>query len=187
MQAVDCGSMSRSIGFEAIAAADARLLILGTLPSQESLKQRQYYAKKANAFWWIIDEIFGVSATATYDERMAALKANSVALWDVCASADRAGSLDSAIVAQSVAPNDFASFFAAHREIRLICFNGQPAERLYRRAVLPLLAPPASTIPRRILPSTSPAHAGMRREEKLRRWREALEMVEPRAFPACVR
>jgi hypoxanthine-DNA glycosylase len=66
-------------------------------------------------------------------------------------------------------PNDFASFFEAHQNIELICFNGQNAEKLFRRYVEPNMA-----IPHKVLPSTSPAYAGMVFVEKLARWREAL-------------
>jgi hypoxanthine-DNA glycosylase len=97
-----------------------------------------------------------------------------IALWDVCASAERVGSLDSSILVASVVPNDFRVFLHAHGDIRLICFNGGGAERLFGRLVLPRLAASQARIPRVRLPSTSPAHAGMKGDEKLRLWRDAL-------------
>jgi G:T/U-mismatch repair DNA glycosylase len=51
-----------------------------------------------------------------------------------------------------------------------MCFNGQPAGKLFRRnapAGLP-------AIRQTVLPSTSPAHASMPFEAKLSRWSEAL-------------
>ncbi len=160
--------MAQSACFDAVSAEDARVLILGTLPGAESLRRQQYYAKKENSFWNIMGALFGASPERPYEDRLRLLKQRGVALWDVCATAERVGSLDSNIKAPVA--NDFPSFFRAHKRIELICFNGQPAEKLFRRhasAGLPV-------IHQMVLPSTSPAHARMRFEEKLSRWREAL-------------
>jgi TDG/mug DNA glycosylase family protein len=95
-----------------------------------------------------------------------------VALWDVCASAHRVGSLDSAI--KHHAANDFESFFAAHPHIGLVCFNGQKAAALYRKSVLGTLPPELRRLPSEVLPSTSPANARVSYEEKLRQWSSVL-------------
>jgi hypoxanthine-DNA glycosylase len=93
----------------------------------------------------------------------------------VCAAAQRPGSLDSSIVHSSVVPNDLGAFIASHPDISLICFNGGKAADLYRRLVLPGLPPAARAIRTETLPSTSPAHAAMRFEEKLTRWVAVLQ------------
>jgi hypoxanthine-DNA glycosylase len=95
-------------------------------------------------------------------------------VWDVLAAGERAGSLDSAIVRDSMVVNDFAGFFAVHGDVRAICFNGAKAAELYRRRVLPALTPPAADLPTLRLPSTSPAHAALRFDAKLERWATAL-------------
>jgi hypoxanthine-DNA glycosylase len=100
---------------------------------------------------------------------------NGIALWDVCAAAQRPGSLDAAIVHSSVVPNDFAAFIEAHPDIGLICFNGGKAAELYRRRVLPGLPVTLRAIRTETLPSTSPAHAAMPFEEKLMRWTTVLK------------
>jgi G:T/U-mismatch repair DNA glycosylase len=69
-----------------------------------------------------------------------------------------------------VVPNDFAGFFAAHRELRFVCFNGQAAAELCRRQVLPGLPVGFQALRYETLPSTSPAHAAMPFEAKLKRW-----------------
>jgi double-stranded uracil-DNA glycosylase len=160
--------MANCVSFEAVSRDDARVLILGTLPGAESLRRQQYYAKKENSFWRIMGELIGASPELPYEDRLSLLKERGVALWDVCASAERVGSLDSSI--RSPVANDFPSFFRSHQRIELICFNGQPAERLFRRSA-PAGLP---AIRQLVLPSTSPAHARMRFEEKLSRWREGL-------------
>jgi TDG/mug DNA glycosylase family protein len=164
--------VSYSVGFQPIVREDARVLILGTLPGAESLAKQQYYAKPQNSFWKIMGELAGAFPALPYEERLERLKSHRIAVWDVCAAADRAGSLDSAIKAPE--PNDFAGFFATHAAIDLICFNGQPAGKLFDRFVRPGLPEGIAVLPRFVLPSTSPAHAGMRFEEKLERWRDAL-------------
>ena len=147
--------LMKSLAFDAVASSDARVLILGTLPSVRSLERREYYAHPRNSFWWIMGELIGI------------------ALWDVCRAAERAGSSDAKIRMDSIEPNDFRAFLARHPRIELICFNGQPAARLFRAIVLPLLAG-LRTIPQRVLDSTSPANARLTREEKLLRWHECL-------------
>jgi G:T/U-mismatch repair DNA glycosylase len=57
--------------------------------------------------------------------------------------------------------------FIARRGISKVFFNGNNAYLFYRRGI--------GEIERRVLPSGSPAYAGMRFEEKLRLWRERLQ------------
>jgi double-stranded uracil-DNA glycosylase len=163
-----------STGFPPVARADARVLILGSLPGAESLRLKQYYANPQNRFWRIMGEIAGAQAELDYEARLERLVQGRIALWDVCASAERMGSLDSSILVASVVPNDFSAFLRAHKGINLICFNGGGAARLFGRLVLPGLDASQAGIPRVRLPSTSPAHAGMKGDEKLRLWRDAI-------------
>jgi double-stranded uracil-DNA glycosylase len=163
----------RSVGFDAIAAPDARVLILGTLPGVKSLEQVEYYAHPRNSFWWIMGELVGASPDLPYQHRLRQLKQSGIALWDVCHAAERSGSSDANILLETVQPNNFNAFLSCHPRIEMICFNGQEAEKLFRRLVLPLPAG-IHPIPLQTLPSTSPANAGMTREEKLLRWQEAL-------------
>jgi len=160
----------RSTGFPPIAAPDARVLILGSLPGAMSLARGEYYAQPRNAFWPIMGQLAGAAPSLPYHERLARLAARRIALWDVCESAFRPGSLDAAIRPDSVVVNDFPAFFAAHPAITLVCFNGAKAVALFGRLAAPV--PPARRV---VLPSTSPAHAGLPFAEKARRWRLALD------------
>lgn len=166
--------MSRIEGFPPLARADARVLVLGSMPSRESLAQGQYYAHPRNAFWPIMTRLFGLRGTA-YAERTAELTACGVAVWDVLQACTRPGSLDSAIDEASIVTNDFAAFFATHRNIRGVFFNGAKAESVYLRRVLPTLDAPAAALPLRRLPSTSPAHASLDLESKATAWRVLVE------------
>jgi hypoxanthine-DNA glycosylase len=161
----------KSRGFPPIAAPDARLLILGSLPGRASLAAQQYYAQPQNAFWRIMGALFGGGPEVPYAERADRLRASGIALWDVCREAVRPGSLDTAIDLATVVPNDFERFFSGHPRIAHVCVNGGAAHRLYVRRVQPLLPEPLSSLPLHLLPSTSPAHASLRFAQKLQRWR----------------
>jgi TDG/mug DNA glycosylase family protein len=162
-------------GFPPIEREDARILILGSAPSVESLKQQQYYAHPRNSFWPILTTLLkGKEITLPYAERVELLRAHRIALWDVMRGCQRPGSLDSAIAPQSIEPNDFERFFLHHREITTLFFNGGKAEEVYRRRVLPRLPEPHSALRQQRLPSTSPAMAALSRGQKLEQWRAIL-------------
>ncbi len=165
--------MANCAGFEAVARHDARILILGSLPGVESLKQQQYYAHRQNSFWKIMAALVGAAPGLPYESRLERLMQHGIAVWDVCASAHRAGSLDANI--QSPVANDLPTFFAAHQAITLLCFNGLAAEKLFRRHIAPDMPRRLSFLPGIALPSTSPAYAAMQLERKLLLWRAALE------------
>jgi hypoxanthine-DNA glycosylase len=131
---------------------------------------QQYYALPRNAFWPIMGRLLEFEPDLPYDRRVATLKKCRIALWDVCASAERAGSLDSSIIKATVRPNDFVTFLSRHRSIRSVYFNGGRAEALYSELVLPRLPVRFQQLEYVSLPSTSPAHAGITLAAKLRRW-----------------
>lgn len=161
-------------GFAALSDTSARVLVLGSMPGVASLQLGQYYGHRRNAFWPIMGAVFGFDAGAIYAQRVAALLAHGVAVWDVLAACERRGSLDADIARASIMANDFSGFFDRHRQIRRVCFNGAMAESLYRRHVLPRVGRQPSLDFLR-LPSTSPAHAGMTMAEK----RVAWQVVHP--------
>lgn len=166
--------MAHVRGFAPISRPDARILILGSMPSRQSLARQQYYAHPRNVFWPILTKLLEIEA-ATYAERVAQLTARGVAVWDVLQACYRSGSLDSAIDDRSIVTNDFPGFFRAHPGVRNVYFNGAKAESLYRKHVRPVLSGAAADLPLRRLPSTSPAHAGMSFGEKLAAWRVVVE------------
>ena len=164
-----------SVGFPPIVGAGARVLVLGSLPGRKSLEMREYYAQPQNAFWRIMGALLGAGPELAYALRLERLCAHGIAVWDVLAAGEREGSsLDAAIVPSTMVVNDFAGFFARHGAIELVCFNGNTAATLFRRRVLPKLPAPAAALEMRVLPSTSPAYASLRFEQKLESWSEAL-------------
>lgn len=147
----------------------ATVLILGSMPGAVSLSQQQYYAHPRNLFWPIMARLAGFSAALPYSERLTALHASGIALWDVIGSCQRSGSLDSAIRQEQV--NDFAGFFARQPKLAVIGFNGAKAWQSFKRQVVPLQVVP-DNITLLQLPSTSPAHAAMGFSEKLQQWHQ---------------
>ncbi len=160
--------------FLPIENADARLLILGSMPGIQSLRQQQYYAHPRNAFWPIMLNLLEQPTTLDYAAKSRCLIEHHIALWDVLQSCIRPGSLDSAIDMKSVAINDFNRFFRQHPHIRAVFFNGQKAEAVFRQRVLPDLDAAFKQLHYQRLPSTSPAHAALSQTEKQRHWRVIL-------------
>jgi TDG/mug DNA glycosylase family protein len=163
--------MEASEGFPPVARSDARILVLGSLPGQRSLAASEYYAHPQNAFWRIMQELFGVAGH--YDERCELLGECKLALWDVLRSSIRPGSLDANIQRDSASANDFKSFLTLHASIEVIAFNGKKAEQLFRAMV-----PKEHYQPVRLvgMPSTSPAYAAMSFAGKLNAWAAGLEL-----------
>jgi double-stranded uracil-DNA glycosylase len=151
-----------------------RVLVLGSMPGARSLRGQQYYAHPQNVFWRIMSELLAFEAHADYERRLAALRAAGIGLWDVLRICDRAGSLDSAIVQDSMEPNDFEKLFAQRPGIARVFFNGMKAEQVFRRMVAPGLPSPVEC---RRLPSTSPTNARYSFGAKLRAWRAVVDVV----------
>lgn len=158
--------MSEVRCFAPAAQAGARVLVLGSMPGEASLCAGEYYAHPRNAFWPLIDDLLGIDRRWPYAQRLAALNATGVALWDVIAGCRRTGSLDAAIVGASIEVNDFAAFFTVHPGIRQIFFNGAAAENAFRRH----LGRRPGWPPTQRLPSTSPAHAALSYAAKRAAW-----------------
>lgn len=159
--------------FPPIAAPDARLLILGSMPGEASLRAQQYYAHPRNLFWRLLGDVLGEPLSdLPYPQRIETLRERGIAVWDVLHSCERTGSLDSAIAPASIRANDFGAFFGDHIAISRVLFNGGFAETAFRRHVHPHLG----TLPLHCqrLPSSSPAHAALDYAAKLARWRAAL-------------
>lgn len=161
-----------------IAGRGARILILGSMPGVASLAAKQYYAHPQNQFWKIIEALYAIERGDPYAERVAALRARRIAVWDVLHSCVREGSLDARI--EDEAANDFRAFFRAHRSVTHVFFNGAKAEASYRRHVRTGIDRPLAgrVLHFARLPSTSPAHAALPYARKLAAWRAILKAEE---------
>ncbi|MGI5310661.1 DNA-deoxyinosine glycosylase [Rheinheimera sp. WS51] len=166
--------IERLQGLAAVSSAQARVLVLGSMPGAISLQQQQYYAHPRNGFWPIMANLAGFPADLAYSERLTALLDAGVAIWDVIGHCQRQGSLDTAIKNEQV--NDFASFFSQHPKLQVIAFNGAKAAQSFKRHVLPLQIVPTE-IALINLPSTSPAYAALSLQEKLKQWQQLKSFI----------
>lgn len=161
-------------GFEPIAAADARVLILGTMPSVRSLQKQQYYGHPQNTFWRILFSLWDRPLPEEYEQRKTFLIEKKIALWDVLMYCEREGSADTEI--EQPVSNDFEGLSLRCPQIKALFFNSHNAEQFYRRLVKP---DPFLSLLKITLPSTSPARA-MSFEKKRALWlplRDTLEKV----------
>lgn len=140
-------------GFAPAVTPQTRALILGSLPGVASVQAAQYYAHPRNAFWPIMGALTGEPLPAmAYDVRLARLKAHGIGLWDVLASAERAGSLDAAIKSPEAA--DLVGLVRSLPHLKAVGFNGALSAKTGRRILSGL-----DHLQLIDLPSTSPAHA----------------------------
>ena len=149
-------------------APDARVLIVGSMPSVKSLADAQYYAHPRNAFWPILFDVFGVTPTDDYEAKKTLILGNGLALWDAAQSCEREGSLDSNM--RDVIYNDFASLYARCPHIHTVLCNGGTAHALFVKS--------GFAGDRRVIrmPSTSPAYT-MPYVRKLEIWKKTLNQV----------
>lgn len=167
--------LSASTGLAPVWRPDARLLILGSLPGQASLKAAQYYAHTRNQFWPLMQALFAIDSRLPYADRLLALQQQQVALWDLIQSAKRSGSLDSAIDPASVRLNDFACLLTQLPHLQAIWLNGGTAYRHWQQLSRQLTLPVGLQV--HALPSTSPAHASQSFAQKLQQWQQAADLL----------
>jgi double-stranded uracil-DNA glycosylase len=141
------------------------------MPGLKSLEMQQYYAHPQNAFWPVMAALFGMPVE-TYAQRVALIKENNLALWDVLKCCERHGSLDMRIDDDTIEVNDFPAFFRKHPSITHVFCNGTKAETEFRKRVLPVLP---DEVRNRLavsrLPSTSPAMASLPKASKIKAWK----------------
>ena len=143
-----------------------RILILGSFPGAASLAAQQYYAHPRNQFWRLLSAITGEDlVTLAYAQRVKRLNAHGIGLWDVIASCERSGSLDSAI--RNAVFNDFAALKRRCPDLSRICFNGKTSGKFSSHFT-------AEGFETLVLPSSSPANAQFSFEHKLAAWQKML-------------
>jgi len=174
MQSLKASAPPRLTGLPPVIDERSRVLVLGSFPSEESLRRQQYYAFARNQFWPIMRELFGIDPRSPYQHRVRALLDRRVAVWDVISRCRRWGSADQAI--QSDEPNALIELISGHAGITHIAFNGGLAAETASKRVPELFRLAGLACHR--MPSTSPAHAGMSFETKLMAWSKISEWLD---------
>ncbi len=151
--------------FPPILDSNTRILFLGSFPSIASFEQSFYYAHPRNAFWSIMEEIFGVIFRDNEDKKRFCIQMG-IGLWDVIGSCERSNSSDSNL--KNIVPNDFMKLLTEYPNIKVIAFTGKKAFDLFQKYFKEL------EIETVLLPSTSPAHAAMTRKDKTILYKEFL-------------
>lgn len=159
-------------GFPPVIDQNTEILILGSLPSDLSIRAGEYYANPQNQFWRIIFAILNDNEPVfQYEDKTRLLLKNKIGLWDVLTQAERVGSLDNNIRQEVL--NDFIRLFEAYPNLKKLAFNGDKAFRLYQRldAGLPKKELVALT-------STSSANTRKIVKMKLREWEICLKIYK---------
>jgi len=155
-------------GLAPIVSGNTALLILGSFPGARSIAQQRYYAHPQNHFWKILQALWpGKPLPAgedSYEKRSAWLLDRGLGVWDVYASCEREGSLDSAI--RDPVANDIASLRLPR--LAAIAHNGAESFRHARHTQ-------ALGVPVHRLPSSSAANASWPFDRKVEAWREVFE------------
>ncbi|HEY6869629.1 MAG TPA: DNA-deoxyinosine glycosylase [Novosphingobium sp.] len=167
----DNSGPARKHAFAPVVAGDTRVLVLGSLPGEASLAAARYYAHPRNQFWMLMGAVLGRDdlPALPYEDRLDALLGAGIGLWDTIASAQRAGSLDTALRAIEAAP--LPALIARLPALRCLAFNGGRAAQLGRRALA------GTSLPLIELPSSSPAHAALSLAAKRERWLALAEFL----------
>jgi hypoxanthine-DNA glycosylase len=170
--------MTTKQGLPPLIDQKSRVLILGTLPGDQSLRQQQYYADPSNQFWALLAGAFDTPVGNTYPERLEFLATHRVALWDVLKSAERSGSTDKAIT--NAKPNDFDDLFIHFPGVQRVAFNGTKAATLWRKYIRPGTGVPLDSLTTKALPSSSatPGRHVLPFDEKIVRWRQFVRRTD---------
>ena len=154
----------RRFGLPPVIDSHSRILILGTFPSELSLKSQEYYANPQNKFWEIIYSVLNETFSTHYEDRLLLLKQHNIALWDVIESCFRKGSGDSGI--KQEIPNDLNSLYQKYPNLTHMLFNGNNPVKYYAKHKLKeghLVFVPS-------FPSTSSLNTNFTLTEKIERW-----------------
>jgi hypoxanthine-DNA glycosylase len=159
-------------GLAPLISQQTRILILGSFPSVKSLQSQQYYAHPQNQFWRLVFQVISASrpidmCASSYEKRSEYLLQSGIGCWDVYASCEREGSLDSAIKHAQL--NDLATLKTLCPQLQAIAHNGGESYAHAKHTQ-------ALGLPVYKLPSSSPANATWSFERKLAAWREALSL-----------
>lgn len=162
-------SKNLKTGLAPLIGESPKVLILGSMPGDESIKKQAYYSNTKNAFWRIMRTLFD-NNTETDNKKF--IISCGIALWDCVHSAIREGSLDSAIDDDSVVANDIKGLITKYPTINTIILNGGKAEKYFNKYCTDINC---KTI-RRLISTSSAATKTF--EYKLKEWSIIKDLVK---------
>ncbi|MDC7125845.1 MAG: DNA-deoxyinosine glycosylase, partial [Spirochaetales bacterium] len=124
--------METKQSFKPLINKNSKLLILGSMPGEDSLKFQEYYGHSRNQFWRIMSAITNKNLLTDYETKKLLLLDSHIALWDVIANCERSGSLD--INIKNETPNNIPDILMKYTKIDAIAFNGQKAASSFKKA-----------------------------------------------------
>lgn len=57
--------------FGPVISSSSEILVLGSMPGDESLRKKEYYGNPRNQFWRILYSVFGMEKEEGYERRLA--------------------------------------------------------------------------------------------------------------------
>lgn len=156
--------------FKPIIDDNSQILILGSLPSDKSIKKNEYYGNKTNQFWSIVSICFDGKKINfnNYEEKISYLHKHHIALWDIYSKASRKGSLDSNI--RNGYFNDIISLLKLYPNITKIVTNGRASQKGLEN----YFKINSFSFPYEYAPSTSSLNASFSLETKINVWKKAI-------------
>lgn len=157
-------------GLDAIHDKNSKILILGSLPSEKSIQNQEYYNNPTNHFWRILSNIFeGKNIDfENYESKKNFLSKHNIALWDVIKCAEREGSLDKNIKKEKY--NNLYKFILENK-IEYIFVNGNKAKTSLNKY---LKENKIRDINFKTLPSSSAANTRYTLKEKIKIWKNII-------------
>lgn len=152
-----------------ITGSNSKILILGSMPGEESLERQEYYSNRNNRFWAILSGIYNTEIPFTYSERVHFVIDRCISLWDVYHSVRRQGSLDANIESGSF--NDIKGFLERNPSISVIVLNGAKAEKAFKLYIQEERFGLERDINVYSVPSSSGANCQYSLEELIENWR----------------
>ncbi len=141
-----------------IVSDDDTTLILDSMPSVDSHREKFYFADTSNRFWPVMSAICHMPAK-TKEQRRELLKAHHIALWSVIKSCLRYESREDTM--EDIVLNDMEGFLARYPKIDRIVCVGHDTLRLLEEA------DPAAAQLAAYVPSASAADLWYDSDEKL--------------------
>lgn len=113
------------ICFKPISNKYSKVLILGSFPSEKSLKEGFYYGNKNNKFWKVLAKYFNEEIEDSINNKIKFLLNHNIALWDIVKTTSLKGSNDANLKKEAFEINNIENFLKQHKSIKTIFCNGK--------------------------------------------------------------